>query len=168
MSHKKTMQSQKAIGVIATLLISLFSVGYGYFEYFYQPQDAAVELPVKPRKELFDASRVWSSTHDMTANENAAHHFEKHGEEMGLDTQLEYVQAAINFVSKPPSGTLTNKQKDNDTTYFNPKTGEFAVKSKKGRIRTYFRLDPKIHGYKSNMDYFNEQARKAVNNKLGQ
>ena len=33
------------------------------------------------------------------------------------------------------------------------------VKTRSGYIRTYFRLNPRIHGYASNTDYFNAQAK---------
>ncbi len=117
------------------------------------PSDAA-SLP----RQLY--AKEWSSTREMSADENAEHHFEKHGDEFGFTSEDQYIRAANDFVGSPPEGTLTAKQTDGDTVYFNPATDWFAVVSYKGQIRTFYKLDPKIHGFKSNTEYFNAQARR--------
>jgi filamentous hemagglutinin len=43
------------------------------------------------------------------------------------------------------------------TQLYNPSTNEFAVVTSNGIIRTYFKPDPAIHGYKTNLDYYNAQ-----------
>jgi len=40
---------------------------------------------------------------------------------------------------------------------YNPATEEFGVAQGNGTIRTYFKPDPSIHGYATNLDYFNAQ-----------
>jgi pyocin large subunit-like protein len=118
-------------------------------------------LPPHVGKEsiVYDTSRIWSKGPTGNAAENAARHFKKHGHEFGFKTEAEYVAAAVQFTTEPlPEGVLKNIQKDGDTAYYNPKTAEYAVKSKKGFIRTYFKLNPQIHGFQSNTDYFNAQA----------
>lgn len=112
-----------------------------------------------PQSSSFDTNKIWSRGPTGNAVENASRHFKKHGHEFGFKTEAEYVAAAVQFTTEPlPDGVLKNTQKDGDTAYYNPKTAEYAVKSKKGFIRTYFKLNPKIHGFQSNTDYFNAQA----------
>jgi pyocin large subunit-like protein len=41
------------------------------------------------------------------------------------------------------------------TVRFNPETDEFGALTRDGRIRTYYRPDPKRHGFPTNLDYFN-------------
>lgn len=110
-----------------------------------------------------DTSRIWSRGAAGNAEENATSHFKKHGKEFGFRTEDEYVAAAVAFTTNLSPDVMQNIQRDGDTAFYNPKTAEYAVKSKRGLIRTYFKLDPKIHGFKSNTDYFNAQARAPAN-----
>lgn len=103
---------------------------------------------------------IWTSTREMTSAQNAAHHFKKHGAEMGYKAEADYIQAAIDFTSYPPEGTLQTKQTDGDTVFFLPTKGWFAIRTKEGRIRTFFERRENLKGYKSNMEYFNEQSRR--------
>jgi len=109
---------------------------------------------------IYDTSRIWSRGPSGNAAVNATKHFKKHGRDFGFKTEQEYVAAAVKFTNEPLSpDVLTNIQKDNDIAFYNPRTAEYAVKSRSGYIRTYFRLNPRIHGYASNTDYFNAQAK---------
>lgn len=114
------------------------------------PQSTALESITKPQ--------IWSG--GKRASENAAEHFAKHGREFPFPTETAYVEAAHDFVSRPPPGTLMTVQDDGDRVYYNPELNFFAVTSPQENIRTFFRPDPKIHGYKTNMDYFHAQERK--------
>ncbi len=143
---------KKIIGIAVLALLSLFSYGV---EHLSTPHPNP--LP-QGEREVVDVSRIWSRGATGDAAENAAHHFKKHGHEFGFKTEAEYVAAAVAFTANPPQGVMQNLQRDGDTAFYNPKTAEYAVKSKRGFIRTYFKLDPKIHGYKTNTDYFNAQA----------
>ncbi|HOO51471.1 MAG TPA: hypothetical protein PLK94_09320 [Alphaproteobacteria bacterium] len=111
----------------------------------------SVQLP-------FQGKLAWSETRDLSSAENATHHFEKHGKEFDFHNEKSYIQAANDFVTNPPEGTLTVQQVDGDHVFYHPQKNWFAVVSYKGQIRTFYRLDPKIHGYKSNTEYFNAQA----------
>ena len=133
-----------------TLLIFLFLLGA-----FGLRNDKNHEI-ILPKQAVLE----WSATRDMSSEENAQHHFEKHGKEFDFHNEKVYVQAANDFVTNPPEGTLTLRQKDGDEVFYNPQKNWFAVVSYKGQIRTFYRLDPKIHGYKSNVEYFNAQAGK--------
>lgn len=154
MSHKR-----KISGVIAAIIIALLTWGYDHF-ISVQNQNIPLEQTTSA---LPDLSRVWTRGRSGDAASNAAQHFQKHGKEFGFRTEQEYVAAAVAFTSSPSKDIMQNKQHDGDTAFYNPKTAEYAVKTKRGLIRTYFKLDPKIHGFKSNTDYFNAQARPPAN-----
>lgn len=154
MKHRR-----KISGIIATLIIALFTWGYDHF--------ISVEnTPASTQQvQTLQIEKIWTRGRQMSAAENAAQHFRKHGQEFGFKTEAEYVAAAVAFTTNPPADVMQNIQKDGDTAFYNPKTAEYAVKSKRGLIRTYFKLDPKIHGFQSNIDYFNAQANPANDNR---
>ncbi len=140
---------------IAALIAAVFAIG-GLLSFSHT---ISLTPTLSPReRELYDTSLIWSRGPTGNAAENAAHHFRKHGAEFRFKTEAEYVAAAVAFTTNPPQEVLQNTQRDGDTAFYNPKTAEYAVKSKRGLIRTYFKLDPKIHGFQSNSDYFNAQA----------
>jgi pyocin large subunit-like protein len=155
MKHNKRIS-----GAVAALLIALFTWGYDHYvtgkEQNLLPQQT---IPTQVFETApLDIAKVWTRGRQMSATENATQHFKKHGKEFGFKTEAEYVAAAIAFTTNPSADVMQNKQRDGDTAFYNPKSAEYAVKSKRGLIRTYFKLDPKIHGYQSNTDYFNAQA----------
>ncbi len=51
--------------------------------------------------------------------------------------------------------TRTRGYRQGDTVRFNPETDEFGALTRDGRFRTYYRPDPKRHGFPTNLDYFN-------------
>lgn len=73
-------------------------------------------------------------------------HFEKHGAEVGCSTAEEYLAAANDLVANEQA--LSKTQADGDTAYFLERTGEFAVVSPDGHLRTYYLAD---------RDYFDRQ-----------
>lgn len=101
-------------------------------------------------------SEVWSKG-DVGADANATRHFQKHGAEFPFGSKEAYVRAAVEFVLNPPAGTLSVVQSDGDRVFYNPDENFFAVTNRQGKIRTFFRPDPKIHGYPDNMAYFHAQ-----------
>jgi len=85
--------------------------------------------------------------------DNLSDHFLKHGAEFGFKTEKEYLTAAQNFVStKGNRGVLSTVRANGDTVIYNPTTNEFAVVTNSGSIRTFFKPDPAIHGYETNLD----------------
>ncbi len=76
-------------------------------------------------------------------------HFQKHGAEFGYQTEEEYLAGANRMINTPGVLHKTEKE-DGDDVYFLPATGEFAVVSTDGYIRTYFKPSAGI-------DYFNRQ-----------
>ena len=53
----------------------------------------------------------------------------------------QYVEAAHEFVTNPPTGTLTKVRPNGDTMFYNPGTNTFAVKAADGTPRTMFKRD---------------------------
>ena len=100
---------------------------------------------------------LWTSTRTMSARENAEAHFHKHGREFGFKSADEYIAAARAFLFTDAPDTLTKKQADGDTVRYRPATAEFGVMNRRGVPRTYFKLDPRIHGYPDNDAYFAAQ-----------
>lgn len=149
--------NQRISGVVAALLIALFTWGYDHFVSGHDKNLSSHNVPIIETTSL-DISKIWTRGRQTSAEDNAAEHFKKHGQEFGFKTQEEYVIAAIAFTTSTSPDVMRNTQKDGDIAFYNPKSAEYAVKSKKGLIRTYFKLDPKIHGFQSNTDYFNAQA----------
>jgi len=143
--------------LIASIVLALFVGWFGKF--ITSHPNLSLQVGVE-QKEIYETSRIWSRGPTGDAAENATHHFKKHGHEFGFISEQEYVAAAVKFTTEPLAvGVLKNIQKDNDVAFYNPKTAEYAVKSKKGFIRTYFKLNPHIHGYASNTEYFNAHAK---------
>lgn len=72
-------------------------------------------------------------------------HFLKHGDQFGNITQEQYLQGAQALLDAAPGGDILEKIRFNgDVERFRVSTGEFAVMTKRGRIRTYFKTD---YGY---------------------
>jgi len=85
-------------------------------------------------------------------------HFGDHGRDFGAKTPGEYQQQADTFLNGPrASGVLEKVRPNGDIVRYNPATEEFGVAQGNGTIRTYFKPDPSIHGYATNLDYFNAQ-----------
>jgi|GEM_PF-2596136 len=148
---------QKFLGLF--LLVLLYVVTYRTDLFKVEPVNLYSESNVLQTNSL-DTSRIWTRGPMGNAVENATKHFQKHGHEFGFKTEQEYVAAAVKFTTEPlPTAVLKNIQRDGDVAFYNPKTAEYGVRSKNGYIRTYFKLNPRIHGYKTNTDYFNAQAK---------
>jgi filamentous hemagglutinin len=100
---------------------------------------------------------MWSATKSKTPAENALRHFQDHGGDFGATDVADYVKQAHDFLLNPPPGTLTRIRADGDFVRYNPVTNTFGVLSKVGAPRTFFKPNPAIHGFATNLDYFNAQ-----------
>jgi filamentous hemagglutinin len=61
------------------------------------------------------------------------------------------------FLTGPKVGGVLEKVRPNgDIVRYNPVTDGFGVASPTA-IRTYYKPDPAVHGYPTNLDYFNAQ-----------
>jgi RHS repeat-associated protein len=88
-------------------------------------------------------------------------HFERHGSDFGASTAVEYETMASDFLTGDlQSGVLEGTRPNGDVVRFNPTTDEFGVIKSDGlTIKTYYKPDPAVHGYPTNLDYFNAQLR---------
>jgi filamentous hemagglutinin len=68
-----------------------------------------------------------------------------------LQNAKQYAEAAKDFVTNPPLGTLSELRPNGDTVLYNPATNTFAVKTAGGVPRTMFK--PSGDG----MAYFSKQ-----------
>lgn len=84
---------------------------------------------------------LWSKNRKYTADDNAHYHFTKHGAEFGAKTYADYMAIVHGFIHNPPPGTQTLKRSNGDTLYYDPKQNIFAVATKAGAPRTFFRPD---------------------------
>jgi pyocin large subunit-like protein len=72
-------------------------------------------------------------------------HYLKHGYQFGQITQDQYLQGAQALLDAAAGGDVLEKIRPNgDIEHFRVSTGEFAVMTERGRIRTYFKTD---YGY---------------------
>ena len=83
------------------------------------------------------------------SQEQLTDHYERHGVEMGYDTEESYV-AGANGVVLSPDALHKLEEEDGDFVYYLEETNEFVVLSPDGYIRTYFCPDDGI-------DYYNRQ-----------
>jgi hypothetical protein len=87
-------------------------------------------------------------------------HFEDHAADFGASTPAEYQHMADTFLTGPKTiGTHELVRGNGDIVRYNETTNEFGVVGKSGQIRTFYKPTPAIHGYKTNMEYFNAQGR---------
>lgn len=93
------------------------------------------------------------------ANENKMiKHYEKHVKklgEFGDITMDEYLKKGADFFNSSGSNVFERVSSNGDILKFNNATSEFIIVTKDGITRTYHRLNPDIHGFKTNLDYWN-------------
>ncbi|WP_456154294.1 hemagglutinin repeat-containing protein [Serratia plymuthica] len=94
---------------------------------------------------------IWTATKNADPVTNAYGHWTKHKKEFPeYQNAKQYVDAAHNFMTIPPMGTLTKTRPNGDTLYYNPTTNTFASKDKNGVPRTMFKPD-------KGLEYWNKQ-----------
>ncbi len=129
------------------------------------PNYSSIRRATGAADDLLDAARaerrapIWSTKHQMSSVENALDHWNRHRHEFpNINNATEYVDAARSFAKAPPPGTLTIIRKNGEVVLYHPESNTFAVTvSAGGPPKTMFKPDPLVHGYPTNMDYFNAQ-----------
>jgi len=92
-----------------------------------------------------------TSAEYWTSEYSEVKHFDKHGEEMGYRNDIQgYSQAAKNFANNNGRHIKSFKAQNGSTYKYNPKTNEFGIISKNGKIVTYFEPE-------RGEEYFNDQ-----------
>lgn len=85
-------------------------------------------------------------------------HYTRHGASFGATSPAQYEQAADAFLNGPlGTGVLQKIRANGDLLRYDPATEAFGVVKPDGTIRTYYKPDPTVHGYSTNLDYFNAQ-----------
>ncbi len=69
-------------------------------------------------------------------------HYLKHGDQLGVHTQGQYLERARALLNASPGKDVLEKIRPNgDVEHYKLSSGEFAVMTRSGRIRTYFKTD---------------------------
>jgi filamentous hemagglutinin len=85
-------------------------------------------------------------------------HFNRHGADFGATSAAQYERAADGFLSGTRgTGVLEKVRPNGDIVRYDPATEAFGIIKPDGTIRTYYKPDPAVHGYRTNLDYFNAQ-----------
>jgi hypothetical protein len=109
--------------------------------YFGEPNGQGVRDPAPDFSTVPYQTDVWTATRNLSSAENATLHFRKHGKDMGIRSEAEYIKRATAFLKHPPADAVINTQPDGDTEIYLARTREFAVMNKRGVPRTYFKRD---------------------------
>jgi filamentous hemagglutinin len=89
-------------------------------------------------------------------SESLLNHWGKHaGEFSEYQSAADYEFGAQRFFENP--NNLSKIRPNGDTVFFNEGTNEFGVLKANGAPKTYFKPDPSVHGFPTNLDYFNAQ-----------
>ncbi len=146
------LDKKKLIIAIAIILVLVIGSFFGIeWDKFFSPESNPLDSTVSdlPTEQLpNDESEV--IVYYFADDSKWISHFEKHGKDVGAKTKEEYLAMANALILNP--NALSKKETDdgdNDTVYFLEATGEFAVLSDKGVIRTYYN--------NVDLDYFNRQ-----------
>jgi len=85
-------------------------------------------------------------------------HYNRHGADFGAPSPAQYERMADAFLNGPVgTGVLQKVRGNGDIVRYDPATQAFGVVKPGGAIRTYFKPNPAVHGYATNLDYFNAQ-----------
>ncbi len=165
-NNNKNNKQYLIIGIVALVLVVLSGgsiTAASVFDFFgmnepvYEVtqdvdwQDGEAEIPkadaVDEPQDSEEAEQTVVIRYEFRKQQYLDEHYEKHGIEMGFASAEEYLAAANAMIAHPD--VLTKKEKeDNDDVYFLEATGEFAVVSTDGYLRTYYLADK---------DYFERQ-----------
>jgi pyocin large subunit-like protein len=90
-------------------------------------------------------------------------HFEAQGADFGASTPEEYEAMADRFLLGPRSGGTRECVRPRPVSRvicrYRDTTEEYGVKREIGWIVTYFKPDPSVHGYASNLEYYRERCK---------
>ena len=90
---------------------------------------------------LLDGRPMWTSSRRGGAEENARKAFARNGESFGAPNLETYVRKARAFIESPPSGAQRLTRRNGDVLMYHPGSNTFAVASRDGTPRAFFRPD---------------------------
>lgn len=106
---------------------------------------------VAPRGTL-QTSELWGNSKTL------ADHFRRHGADFGAKTADDYVQQASRFFQRSQLDNLPTKVDSAGVIrVYDPKTNTFGSFNPDGTIKTFYKPDPALHKYPTNLDYWNAQ-----------
>lgn len=156
---------------VILLIISVLALGYGSIQKLWTdtpPPDSQTPSAVinqslaETKNQLVRIKgQVWTRTKTMSGEQNAALHYKKHGAEFPFATKEDYINAAHEFLNNPPMGSTIATEKDGDIIVYDPAQNWFAVMNKKHVPRTFFKPDPKIHGFATNDEFVKDSIKHA-------
>jgi pyocin large subunit-like protein len=142
------MQFRREHGIGAGVLAIIVAVA---FVYFMSPVRFAAPTAPGATAPAVTSDAGWNAPVWTGGEDNAQHHWEKHGAEFPqFASEQAYVAGVHAFLMHPPTGTLVKHRSNGDTLYFDPASGTFAVQARNGAPRTFFKPD-------NGMDYWNRQ-----------
>ncbi len=152
---KSTQMTSSTKKIISSVIVLIIAAVFGITKFADSGVDDSKKINIKTVKP--------SSSVEQTADDNRGNneykgytfrsskqltsHFQKHGSEVGADSENSYVDMA-NAVINNPASLYKTEAEDGDSIYFLESTGEIVFVSTDGFIRTYFISD---------YDYFNRQ-----------
>jgi hypothetical protein len=85
-------------------------------------------------------------------------HFIRHGADFGAQSADDYVQQASRFLQRSQLDNLPTKVDAKGVIrVYDPKTNTFGSFNPDGTIKTFYKPDPNLHPYPTNLDYWNAQ-----------
>jgi pyocin large subunit-like protein len=85
-------------------------------------------------------------------------HYTRHGADFGATSAAQYEAMADTFLNGPRgTGVLQKILTNGDIVRYDPATQAFSLVKADGTLRTHYKPDPAVHGYPTNLDYFNAQ-----------
>ena len=99
------------------------------------------DTSVATSPETRQVSAVGIQARDFAPGQLEAH-YQKHGQQFGSIAIEEYLAQARSLLDAPPGKDILEKIRPNgDILHYRVSSGEFAVMTPRGRIRTFFKTD---------------------------
>ena len=84
-----------------------------------------------------------------------ADHFNRHGEDFGSRSAQHYAQQASDFLRASQAQRLPTKiASDGTIRVYDPATNTFGSYTSSGATRTFYKPDPAMHPYNTNIEYW--------------
>jgi pyocin large subunit-like protein len=101
-------------------------------------------------------------TRGFATRRRRAAHFQDHGAEVGAADEKAYERMADDFLGGPTGPTVAEclREFDGARIRYNRATEEFGILASDGYIRTYFKPNPRWHGFPTNLAYFRYECRR--------
>jgi RHS repeat-associated protein len=86
-------------------------------------------------------------------------HAQRHGPDFGVDTAEEYAKRAQSFLqeAKQKGYEMLYNAKEQAIKTYDKATNTFGTYNMDGTTKSFFKPDPAVHGYPTNVDYWNAQ-----------